>query len=127
MKTASQARYLCAELIRVEWQSKEGAFGTTGILEEIWVDGACVQTLEPMKPGTRVWIVARRALFLGTLTGCEFVRDGHFSRVTFDAQSRWSLRSYKPEHLVNTRTVLALWLKQNLAEVEVPAMRAVGG
>jgi len=127
MKTASQARYLCSELIKVEWQNQAGAFHTAGILEEIWVEGACVQTLEPMQPGTRVRIVARRAMFLATLTNCEFVRDGYFSQVTFDAESLWSPRSYKPEHMVNTRTVLVRWLRENLAEEDVPRVRAAGG
>ncbi len=126
MKTASKARYLCSELISIEWQNKTGAFDTVGILEEIWADGACVQTLAPIEPGTRVWIVARRMLFLGTLTDCEFVRDGYFSRVAFDSESRWSMRSLKPEHMVNTRTVLARWLKQNLAETEVPKVFTAG-
>ncbi len=126
MKTASEARYLCSELVKVEWQNKAGTLSRAGILEEIWVDGACVQTLEPMPPGTRVWVVARRALFQGTLTDCQFVHDGYFSRVAFDAELRWSRRSYKPEHLVNTRTVLARWLKQTLTETEAPRARAAG-
>ena len=124
MKTASAARYLCSELVRVEWQNNASMFSRDGILEEIWVDGACVQTLEPMPPGTRVLIVTRRAVCRGTLTDCEFVRDGYFSRVAFDVGSRWSQRSYKPEHMVNTRTVLARWLRQNLAEA--PRARAAG-
>jgi hypothetical protein len=126
MNMASKARYLCSELIRVAWQNTTGAFDATGILEEIWADGACVQTLAPIEPGTRVWIVARRILFVGTLTDCEFVRDGYFSRVAFDSESRWSMRSFKPEHMVNTRTVLARWLKQNLAETEVAKVLAAG-
>jgi hypothetical protein len=126
MKTASKERYLCSELVKVEWQDKTGAFDATGILEEIWVDGACVQTIGPMQPGIKVWIVARRALFRGTMTECESHRDGYFSRVAFDAESRWSPRSFKPEHMVNTRTVLARWLKQNLAGAEVPKVRAAG-
>ena len=126
MKRASRPRYLCAELVKVEWQNDAGALCTTGILEEIWVDGACVQTLAPMQPGTKVSIVARRALFLGTLIECEAQPDGYFSRVAFDSESRWSPRSFKPEHMVNTRTVLARWLKQNLAEAEVPKVRAAG-
>jgi len=126
MKTASKARYLCSELVKVEWQDKTGAFDATGILEEIWAEGACVQTLAPMRPGARVWIVARRALFLGTLTRCDFLHNGYFSRVAFDAESRWSMRSFKPEHMVNTRTVLARWLKQNLAGLEAPRVRAAG-
>jgi hypothetical protein len=126
MDMASKARYLCSELVKVEWQDKTGTFGTSGILEEIWVDGACVQTLAPMQPGTKIRIAARRALFLGTLTDCESHWDGYFSRLAFDSESRWSLRSFRPEHMVNTRTVLARWLKQNLAEVEVPKTRAAG-
>lgn len=120
------ARYLCSELVKVEWQDETGALGATGILEEIWVDGACVQTLAPMQPGTKVWIVARRALFLGTVTECETQPDGYFSRVALDSESRWSLRNFRPEHMVNTRTVLACWLKQNLAETEVPRVRTAG-
>jgi hypothetical protein len=124
MKTASKARYLCSELVKVEWQNKVGTLSRAGILEEIWMDGACVQTLEPMPPGTKVWIVARRAMFLGTLTDCEFDRYGYFSRVTFDSESRWSRRSYKPEHMVSTQAVLVRWLKQTLAEE--PRARAAG-
>src|SRR5271167_2162283 len=115
MNTASKARYLRSELVKVEWQDQTGPFDMAGILEEIWADGACVQTLNQMQPCIRVWVVARRALFLGTLTACEFVQDGYFSQVAFDSESRWSLRRFKPEHMVNTRTVLARWLKQNLA------------
>jgi len=126
MKTASRARYLCSELVKVEWQSQAGGFDAVAILEEIWADGACVQTLQPMQPGARVWIVARRALFLGTLTECRVLDDGYFSRVAFDSECRWSRRSYKPEHMINTRTVLARWLKENLAGAEAPLVRTAG-
>jgi len=126
MKTASKTRYLCSELVRMEWQDQAGPSDMPGILEEIWADGACVQTLYRMQPGTRVWVVARRALFLGTLTACEFVHDGYFSQVAFGSESRWSLRSFRPEHMVNTRTVLARWLKQNLADTEPPRALAAG-
>ena len=85
-----------------------------------------MQTLAPLQPGARVWILARRALFLGTLTRCEFVRDGYFSGVAFDAESHWSLRRFKPEHLVSTRAVLARWLKQNLAGLGALRVRAAG-
>ena len=124
MKTASKARYLCSELVKVEWQDKTGAFDATGILEEIWVDGTCVQTIGPMQPGMKVWIVARRALFRGMMSECEAHRDGYFWRVAFDSESRWSPRSFKPEHMVNTRTVLARWLKQNLAEANAKEARS---
>lgn len=126
MKIASKTRYLCSELVSLEWQKQNGTLDTVDILEEIWADGACVQTLAPLQPGTRVWIVARRALFLGTLTDCEFMQDGYFSRVAFDAESRWSMRSFKPEHMVNTRTVLANWLRRNLAGLEAPRARVAG-
>jgi len=127
MKTDSRPRrYLCSELIKVEWQDETGALRATGILEEIWADGACIQTLAAMQPGTKVWIVARCTFFLGTLTECEAQPDGYFSRVAFDPESRWSQRSFKPEHMVNTRMVLARWLKQNLADAAAPKVRAAG-
>jgi len=126
MKTDSWTRYLCSELVKVEWQSETGALRATGILEEIWLDGACIQTLAPLPSRTQVWIVANRALFLGTLAECESQPDGYFSRVAFEAQSRWSPRSFRPEHMVSTQTVLARWLKQNLAAMEAPKVRAAG-
>ena len=116
MKAASKVRYLCSELVRIEWQENEGAASATAILEEIWPEGACVQTLQPMRAGTRIWIVGRQALFLGTLMECQFQTDGYYSQVLFDEDSRWSSRRYKPEHMVSSQAVLARWLRQNLTE-----------
>jgi len=126
MKAASKARYLCSELVKVEWRDKAGAYHTHAILEEIWAEGASVQTLHPIRTGARVWIVARRAMLLGILTECRPAEDGHFSQISFDAESRWSQRKYKPEHMVSTHAVLVHWLKRNLAQTETPRVRAAG-
>ncbi len=102
MKWASKARYLCSELVKVEWRNDAGATAKTGILEEIWAEGACVQSAEPLRIGTRVRILARRVLFLETVMECALAMDGYCSQLKFDEDSRWSSRRYKPEHMVST-------------------------
>ena len=126
MTRRSTARYLCSEMVRIEWQDHRGALNTSGILEEIWPEGASVQTLGPIQAGTKLWIVAKRALFLGTVTECRFIRDGYFSRVAFASESRWSARSFRPEHMVNTQTIFARWLKESLTTLESPKARSAG-
>jgi len=126
MDMSAKTRYLCSELIKLEWQTKAGSFDTIAILEEIWTEGARVQTMAFLQPGTKVSVVARKALLRGTLTDCDFQGDGYFSRIIFHENSQWTRQNFKPEHLLNTRTVIAQWLKKNLAEAEAPMVQAAG-
>ena len=127
MKTASKARYLCSELVRVEGQDVTGAVRVDAVLEEIWTGGACIHCLRPTASGAKVWIVTRQAVFSGAVAGCHFGEDGYFWRVAFDAESRWSPRKYRPEHLVATEAVLVQWLKRHYAGAETPMVRTAGG
>ncbi len=48
-----EGRFLCADLVRVEWLEREDECRTTeGVLEDISPSGACIQIEEPIPPGT---------------------------------------------------------------------------
>jgi hypothetical protein len=129
-----EARFLCADLVRVDWIAGEGgAGGASGgssaagrgqlrtldaVLEDISPLGACVQVEERIPLGTAVSITtgyadvdsARRTAedatrFSGYVSYCEYRDFGYFVGIRLSDDTRWSTGLFEPRHLTNLATL----------------------
>jgi hypothetical protein len=97
-------RFLCADLVRVEWVCGTGDATTVeAVLEDISPLGACVQVEEAIPRGVAVAISAHGSTLNGFVSYCVFRDYGYFVGVKLSDQSRWSRLEFEPEHLINLR------------------------
>ena len=97
-------RYLCADLVRVDWQEGEDEVQTaSAVLEDISVIGACVQVEAPIPLAAPLTIRVRDQQFPGVVTYCVYRDYGYFVGVRFCEETRWSTGVFEPQHLTNLR------------------------
>jgi PilZ domain len=104
----SEVRMLCADLVEVCWKDPQGKARTTSaLLEDISVSGACLQTEIPVPVGVSVHWRSPKAEFKGTVRYCEYREIGYFLGVEFDGASKWSRKSFRPQHLLDLKRLIA--------------------
>src|SRR5580698_3925529 len=113
-----QTRMLCADLVDIQWRDHTGR-SRRGVanLEDISLSGACLQVERPVKLGCAIRMTYPNGELKGVVKYCVFREIGYFLGVEFDAGSRWSQRSYRPQHLLDPRrlvTRVTNRLKNNL-------------
>lgn len=120
-------RFLCAELVTVDWvapetepESESGILAgeTPGpartveaVLEDISALGACVQVEDRIPLGAAISISARHggggsrhadtARFSGYVSYCEYRDFGYFVGIRLSDETPWSTGAFEPEHLTN--------------------------
>jgi hypothetical protein len=117
-------RFLCAELVTVDWVTAEAASesGSGGsanraphthriveaVLEDISAFGACVQVEDRIPLGAAISIAAHPggddsggARFSGYVSYCEYRDFGYFVGIRLSDQTPWSSAAFQPEHLTN--------------------------
>jgi hypothetical protein len=103
-----EPRLLCADLVDIRWKDKTGKTRrTVANLEDISLSGACLQVDRPIPPQSTIQITYPKGELLGKVRYCVYREIGYFLGVEFEPGSRWSLRSYKPQHLLDPRRLLA--------------------
>jgi hypothetical protein len=104
----SEVRLLCADMVEVRWKDRSGgAQGTTAILEDICVSGACLQVEAPIPLGVEIRWDQPKQKFQGFVRYCVYREIGYFVGVEFDASFKWSRRAFKPQHLLDLETLVA--------------------
>ncbi len=100
----SEVRMLCADLVRVCWKDQRGnRHWASALLEDISTSGACLQMERPVPSGVPVhWHSAQHA-FKGRVRYCEYREIGYFVGVELDADSRWSRKMFRPQHLLDLK------------------------
>lgn len=108
-----EGRFLCAELVKVEWTTRDGSGGSSRALEAVLEDisplGACVQVEDRIPLGAKVSIstvsegVAR---FSGWVSYCVFRDYGYFVGLQFANETRWSSGVFEPQHLTNLEALM---------------------
>ncbi len=109
---------LCADLVEICWKGGEGKrHRVSALLEDISVSGACLQTEVPVPVGVQVcWRVAAqrgrkghtpKREFKGVVRYCEFREIGYFVGVELDASSKWSRKTFTPQHLLDLKHLMA--------------------
>ena len=121
-------RFLCAELVTVDWVAAEAecesgsgslAEGLAGapsdapriveaVLEDISALGACVQVEDRIPLGAAISISAHHggenssgARFSGYVSYCEYRDFGYFVGIRLSDETPWSTGAFEPEHLTN--------------------------
>jgi len=103
---AAQRRYLCSELVEVQWVDEFGQRQElTANLEEIWSRGAQLLMELPVRPGTRLGFKTRGPFFEGRAIRCDADPLGYFVTVAFNRDIRWSPELYRPAHLLDPSKV----------------------
>lgn len=113
-----ESRFLCADLVRVDWQAGDGSGVMSrtveAVLEDISPMGACVQVEDRIPLGASISISAvstprdasHPALFTGCVSYCVFRDYGYFVGIRFSNESRWSSGVFEPQHLTNLEALL---------------------
>lgn len=97
-----EGRYLCADLIRVDWLDGEDEFQTIeALLEDISSYGGCVQVEKPIPLGATMMITIAESQFTGSVCYCVHREFGYFVGVRFSDENTWSKETAEPDHLFN--------------------------
>ncbi len=98
---------LCADLIEICW--KDGAGNTQkaqAVLEDISASGACLQVEAPVPLGAELRWRSPKKEFCGAVRYCTYREIGYFVGVLFDASSKWSRKTYRPQHLLDLEKLM---------------------
>jgi hypothetical protein len=103
-----EPRMLCAELVELRWRDKQGfARCDMAHLEDISLSGASLQAEKPLLRGTALTIHYGNGELVGTVRYCLYRDWGYFLGVEFTGPCKWSSRHFKPQHLLDPRTLVA--------------------
>jgi hypothetical protein len=94
-------------MVDVRWKDKAGRT-RKGVanLEDISLSGACLQVENPIPLQTDVRIVYEKGELLGKVRYCVFREIGYFLGVEFQPGSEWSMRRFRPQHMLDPRRLV---------------------
>jgi hypothetical protein len=99
---------LCADLVDVQWSDKTGKVRRAiANLEDISISGACVQVDRPIPLQTTLRISYPKGELQGRVCYCVYREIGYFLGIEFEPGFRWSLRQFRPQHLLDPRRLVA--------------------
>jgi hypothetical protein len=100
-ESASDYRYLCSELVTVEFADGGGERSLEGNLEEISEERATVLTNSEIPSSTAVRIRCEAHWLRGVVESASYdLALGYFHEIVLDDDSRWSEERYRPMHLL---------------------------
>ena len=99
-----EPRMLCADLVEIQWRDQTGRRRRAmANLEDISLSGACFQVERPIALGSAVRLAYPSGELAGAVKYCIFREIGYFLGVEFEPGTRWSPRSFRPQHLLDPR------------------------
>jgi hypothetical protein len=103
-----ETRMLCADLVDFQWKDANGR-KRRGVanLEDISLSGACLQVDRPVPLGSPIHISYPSGELKGVVKYCVFRDIGYFLGIEFEEGVRWSQSSYRPQHLLDPRRLMA--------------------
>ncbi len=103
----SEPRMLCADLVDVCWKDKNGRTRhAVANLEDISLSGACIQVDKPVPLGSPMRISYPHGQLQGQVCYCVCRDDVYYLGVEFDPGCHWSPRQFRPQHLLDPRTLV---------------------
>jgi hypothetical protein len=103
----AEPRMLCADLVDVQWKDRSGRIRrAVANLEDISLSGACVQVDSPIPIETTLRISYPKGELQGRVCYCVFREIGYFLGIEFEPGFRWSMRQYRPQHLLDPRRLV---------------------
>jgi len=107
MDRRSEVRMLCADMVEICWKDGAGKVqGATALLEDICPSGACLQMESPIPLGSDIYWGSPRHQFNGYVRYCVYREIGYFVGVEFTSTSKWSKKTYKPQHLLDLQKLV---------------------
>ena len=107
LEKRTQIRMLCAELVEIHYRDRTNRTRRLiANLEDISLSGACVQLDLPLPHNTEVRILHPKGELKGVVRYCVYREIGYFLGVEFQEGSRWSLRQFRPAHLLDPRRLV---------------------
>ena len=103
----NESRFLCADLVRVDWLANELRSGSEQIrteqalLEDISEIGGCIQVEHSIPLGANIMLNLHEATFVGNVCYCVFRDYGYFVGIRFSSDSPWSRETVVPDHLTS--------------------------
>jgi hypothetical protein len=117
----TEARMLCADMVEIRWNERSGKQRkATALLEDISPQGACLQLEAPVPLGAEIGWDSPKQFFAGYVRYCVYREIGYFVGVEFGKATRWSKRTYKPQHLLDLQRLAANARKYSTGEEEAP-------
>jgi hypothetical protein len=102
MEMRLNERFLCADLVRLEWLTGEGGLrNEQALLEDISQNGGCVQLEEPVDLGSVVMLTVGTTPFYGHVCYCNLRDEGYFIGLRFSNDTTWSAGLVRPQHLTS--------------------------
>jgi hypothetical protein len=103
----SEIRMLCADMVEVCWKDHAGRTRkATGLLEDISASGACLQMETAVPLEAEIHWKSPQHAFAGHVRYCVFREIGYFVGVEFEPESRWSKKTYRPQHLLDLQQLM---------------------
>ena len=97
-----ESRYLCADLVKVDWVDPEHQLRTDdAVLEDISEEGGCVQTEMAIPLGSGIMLSLHDEHFLGHVCYCFYRDYGFFVGIRFSSDTVWNVDKVVPDHLTN--------------------------
>jgi hypothetical protein len=104
----AEPRMLCADLVDIRWKDKNGRTRrTVANLEDISLSGACVQVETPIPLQTTIRISYPKGELQGRVCYCIYREIGYFLGIEFEPGFRWSMRQFRPQHLLDPRRLVS--------------------
>ncbi len=98
----SEVRLLCADMLEIQWRDPAAqVHHATALLEDISGSGACLQLDAPLPLGVELRMKCRQRQFNGLVRYCVYREIGYFVGIEFAHESRWSPRTFRPQHLLD--------------------------
>lgn len=103
----AETRMLCADLVDVQWKDRNGRIRrAVANLEDISLSGACIQVESPIPIETALRISYPKGELQGRVCYCVFREIGYFLGIEFEPGFRWSMRQFRPQHLLDPRQLI---------------------
>jgi hypothetical protein len=93
----NSGRYLCSQLVAMTNNSVECVVN----LEEIWANGAVLESEEAVEEGAKVEIRCGPAFFSGRVVQVDRHECGWRFELEFSPMTHWSLEQFQPLHLLD--------------------------
>jgi hypothetical protein len=89
--------FLCSQLVAL----RNNSIKTIVNLEEIWGNGAVLESEDPVEEGSKVEIRSGRTFFAGQIVQVERHEFGWRFEVQFSPMTPWKIEEFQPEHLLD--------------------------
>ena len=94
-------------MVEVKWKNQQkGWISVTGLLEDISPSGACLQLDRAAPLGVEIYWQSRAKEFTGKVRYCVFREIGYFVGVEFATGTRWSRKTFRPQHLLDLQKLM---------------------